>query len=88
MNHEGAGGKMRFSDIVIDDAKLSMTAKGVFVTVGLLGSGCKVADLASRTASTDEALDEALQELVEGGYVTLEDGTIHIQGAATFGLPS
>jgi len=35
----------RLSDIVLEDKNLSMTAKGVFVSIGFLGNGCKLEQL-------------------------------------------
>lgn len=79
-------GKLRYSDIVLDDAKLSMAAKGVFVTVGFLGSGCPVASLQAHTADSPESLQRALDELERAGYVSLCEGAVHIRSAQQFGL--
>ena len=78
----------RFSDIVLDDAKLSMAAKGVFVTVGFLGSGCSVSKLISRSQDAKDTIMQAVGELVAAGYVSFDQQTIHIRSAPTFGIAS
>ncbi len=92
MRHAGPGQNMRFSDIVIDDASISMAAKGVFVTIGLLGSGCTVASLSKRASDAHKVVVAALEELIEAGYVTIdrdgEEERVFIRGPASFGVTS
>jgi hypothetical protein len=78
----------RFSDIVLDDVNLSMAAKGVFVTVGFLGSGCEIAHLQAHTKDTPESLQQALEELERSGYIGLTEGAVFIRSAPEFGLSS
>ena len=80
------GQNMRFSDVVIDDAKLSLAAKGVFTALGLLGNGCTVADISRRTADGEGAVRDALDELVRAGYVDIEDDAVHTKRTGNFGL--
>lgn len=83
-----SGANTRFSDIVIDDIKLSLAAKGVFVTIGLLGSGCKISMLERRCTDTSETVMSALQELVDGGYVSIEQDTVLVHSRTSFGITS
>lgn len=85
--HTGPGQNLRFSDIVLDDDEISMAAKGVFATLGLLGDGCGVANLARRSKDTQEAVRAALDELVEAGYVEVQDERVYVTRPASFGLP-
>ncbi len=68
----------RFSDIVLDDPSLSLAAKGTFLAIGYLGNGCTVAKLAERTSDNLQAIEYILSELIEAGYVRLEDSTLLI----------
>ena len=77
---------MRFSDIVIDDPGISMAAKGVFSTLGLMGNSCSVAELASRTKDKQQAVQAALRELENAGYVEVVDGMVHVHSAGSFGM--
>ncbi|CAN5855029.1 hypothetical protein BH24DEI2_BH24DEI2_09180 [soil metagenome] len=77
----------RFSDIVLDDANLSMSAKGVFVTIGFLGNGCTFEGLARHASEDVEAVKAAAQELISAGYVTTEeDDKLFIKTAPSFGI--
>jgi hypothetical protein len=76
----------RFSDIVLDDPALSMAAKGVFVSVGFLGNGCSLEDLAKHTLDGLERVEAAVNELVQAGYVSIEDERLHIRAAPKFGI--
>ena len=82
----GATGRMRSSDIVIDDDRISLAAKGVFVTIGFLGGGCRLADVA-RHCSDESDLESVLNELMTRGYVSVTDGVIMVRDPAVFGLP-
>jgi hypothetical protein len=77
----------RFSDIVLDDPALSMAAKGVFVTVGFLGNGCRVDELARHALDALEQVQGAIDELVQAGYLELDDERrLHIRAAPKFGI--
>ena len=77
----------RFSDIVLDDASLSMAAKGIFVTMGYLGNGRTLQDLGKLCNETLSDLERAAQELIEAGYIVTEgDGELHIKAAPSFGI--
>ncbi len=83
----GARPKMRSSDIVIDDERLSLAAKGVFVSVTLLGNGCRVEDIARHCRDARPSVEVALQELKQLRYVRVEDGGVHLEEAPRFGIP-
>lgn len=83
----GARPRMRSSDIVIDDERLSLAAKGVFVTVTLLGNGCRVDEIARRCRDSASNVDKALRELTGLRYVRLDDGAVHLEDAPRFGMP-
>jgi hypothetical protein len=85
-NGVGPGQNMRFSDIVIDDPNLSLAAKGVFATLGLMGNSCAVAELANRTSDGERAVRAALSELERAGYVEVIDETVRVQSAGSFGV--
>lgn len=87
-DQEIPGQNMRFSDIVLDDARLSMAAKGVFATLGLLGNDCEVEALARHTSDGGGALAAALQELSEAGYVTLDERRVRVSRPGSFGQPA
>ena len=77
----------RFSDIVLDDANLSMSAKGVFVTIGFLGNGCTFEGLARHASESEEVVKAAAQELIDAGYVVVEeDDKLYIKTAPSFGI--
>ena len=78
--------KMRVGDIVLDDPAISLAAKGVFVTVGLLGGSCDLAQLASHCAD-DGALRAAVEELAEHSYVSLQGDQVQLRDLASLGLP-
>ena len=77
----------RFSDIVLDDPALSMSAKGVFVSVGFLGNGCTVENLLEHSHDSLEAVQRSVQELVQAGYLNLEEeDRLFIRAAPSFGI--
>jgi hypothetical protein len=78
--------RMRSSDIVIDDERLSLAAKGVFVTVTLLGNGCRVQDIARHCRDVPAAVEAALQELERLRYVRVEDDAVRVEEASSFGI--
>ena len=65
-----------------------MAAKGAFVTIGFLGSGCSLSKLVSCSQDAKGAIEKAVQELVDAGYVFFDQTTLHICSAATFGIPN
>lgn len=79
--------KMRSSDIVIDDERLSLAAKGVFVTVTLLGNGCHVQDIARHCRDAAPSVEAALKELTKLRYVQVDDGAVRVEEAPRFGIP-
>jgi len=78
--------RMRSSDIVIDDERLSLAAKGVFVTITLLGNGCRVQDIGRHCRDVPAAVDAALQELERLRYVRVEDDAVRVEEASSFGI--
>lgn len=76
----------RFSDIVLDNIELSASAKGVFVTIGFLGNGCSMVSILEQSSDDAAQIQRALDELVNAGYISLEDGNVHIKSASTFGI--
>jgi hypothetical protein len=77
---------MRSSDIVIDDERLSLAAKGVFVTITLLGNGCRVLDIGRHCRDVPAAVDAALRELERLRYVRVEDDAVRVEEASSFGI--
>lgn len=86
VKRSGPGANVRASDIVIDDAALSLSAKGVFVTVGLLGGSCLLSALGNRTSDDDAAVSSAVEELVTGGYVDFDGERVTMKDPLTYGL--
>lgn len=86
MNHPGGRRQLRFSDLVTDDEKLSLAAKGAFVLLDLLGSEASVEQLTEKTSDDAVAVQRALSELIKAGYATLSAGVIRISSPAAFGL--
>ncbi|MEX2536685.1 MAG: hypothetical protein WD273_13900 [Trueperaceae bacterium] len=82
----GMGQNMRFSDIVIDDPAISMAAKGVFATLGLMGNSCSITELVERTSDKQQQLRAALGELERARYVKIADGMVSVQSAGSFGV--
>jgi hypothetical protein len=78
--------KTRFSDIVLDDSRLSMAAKGLFLTLGFLGNSATLSQLMRHCADSKEGLERSLGELREVEYVSLEGDTISVKSASSFGL--
>jgi hypothetical protein len=68
----------RFSDIVLDDPSLSLAAKGAFLAIGYMGSGCSVSKLAERTSDNLQVIEYILSELIEAGYIRLEESNLYI----------
>ena len=68
----------RFSDIVLDDPNISLAAKGAFLAIGYIGNGCAVSKLAERTSDSLQAIEYILGELIDAGYIRLEDSNIFI----------
>jgi hypothetical protein len=82
----GPGANVRASDIVLDDAARSLGAKGVFVTIGLLGGSCLLTALDGHTSDGPVAVRAAVAELVAAGYVDLDGERVTINDPLTFGL--
>lgn len=82
----GMGQNMRFSDIVIDDPGISMAAKGVFSTLGLMGNSCSISELASRTKDKQQAVLAALGELERAGYIKIVDDKVEVLSSGSFGV--
>jgi hypothetical protein len=78
--------KTRFSDIVLDDARLSMAAKGLFLTLGFLGNSATFSQLERHCKDSKEALVGSLEELRQVEYVSLENDVISVKDASSFGL--
>ena len=78
----------RLSDIVLEDKNLSLTAKGVFVSIGFLGNGCTLEQLVASSTSDSVAVTQALAELQSAGYVSHDEGTgLVIKTPSSFGSP-
>lgn len=84
----GSGSRMRASDIVLDDERLGLAAKAVFVTLGMLGPSCSVEEVARRCRDGRAVVAAALAELEAHGYVSLDDGQVRQRTVAEFGQPS
>lgn len=82
----GPGQNMRFSDIVIDNPELSLAAKGVFATLGLMGNSCTIDELVQRSSDGEPTLRSAVDELERAGYVEVSEGVVRLQSAGSFGL--
>lgn len=82
----GPGANVRVSDIVIDDGALSLSAKGVFVTIGLLGGSCLLPALENHTSDDAGTVRSAVDELVAAGYVDLDDERVTMNDPLTYGL--
>ncbi len=78
--------KTRFSDIVLDDSRLSMAAKGLFLTLGFMGNSATFAQLMRHCADTKETLGRSLGELREAEYVSFDAEVITVKSASSFGL--
>lgn len=82
----GPGANVRASDIVIDDAELTLSAKGVFVTIGLLGGSCLLSALGNHTSDDDATVHAAVDELMAGGYVDFDGERVTMKDPLTYGL--
>lgn len=69
----------RAGDIVLEDIELSLAAKGLFAVASLLGDGCSLDEIQSRTSDPPEFLMMVLDELVRAGYVQLADRTVQMR---------
>lgn len=78
--------KTRFSDIVLDDVRLSMAAKGLFLTLSFLGNSATLEQLRTHCSDSDMGLRVALEELRQVEYITVEGEQIAVKAAASFGL--
>jgi hypothetical protein len=78
--------KTRFSDIVLDDANISMAAKGLFLTLGFLGNSCTLEQLKAHCADSEADLRRILEELRRVEYISLEGEQISVKAAASFGV--
>lgn len=76
----------RFSDIILDDPSLSLAAKGAFLAIGYIGNGCTVARLAERTSDNLPAIEYILGELIESGYIRMENSNLFIVSPADLAL--
>ncbi len=76
---------MRASDIVLDDERLGLAAKAVFLTIGMVGPACTVGDIEKHCRDEHAVVLAAVEELVALGYVTLEDGRVQQRPVAEFG---
>ncbi len=79
-------GRMRFGDIVLDDNRISLAAKGVFAVIGFLGGACTLTEVAAH-CSDEGGLEPTLEELVKRGYVSVHENVITVRDAADFGSP-
>lgn len=79
--------RMRSSDIVVDDERLSLAAKGVFVSVTLLGDGCHLEDLARLCRDHVGDVEAAVLELVRLRYLRLQGSVVHFGDPLRFGIP-
>lgn len=78
----------RHSDMVLDDSKLSLSAKGLFVTIAYLGNRCKLANLSKHCSDDSDKINLCLEELISSGYVKMDADEVSIRPAASFGLKS
>jgi len=78
----------RHSDMVLDDSRLSLSAKGLFVTVAYLGNKCKLSNLTKYCNNDFQEITSGLKELVNSGYLKLEADEVSVKPAATFGVNS
>ena len=86
VKQSGPGANVRVSDIVIDDGALTLSAKGVFVTIGLLGGSCLLPALENHTSDAADTVRSAVDELVAGGYVDLDGERVTMNDPLTYGL--
>jgi hypothetical protein len=78
--------KTRFSDIVLDDVRLSMAAKGLFLTLSFLGNSATLEQLRTHCSDSESGLRAALEELRQVQYITMEAEQITVKAAASFGI--
>jgi hypothetical protein len=78
--------KTRFSDIVLDDQRISMAAKGLFLTLGFLGNSCTLAQLRGHCRDSEAELLRSLAELRQVEYITVEAEQIMIKSPSAFGV--
>lgn len=83
----GPGVNMRRSDIVLDDSRISMAAKGVFATLNLLGNEARVEELGERCNDSPAAVAQALEELRAHGYIEISGSElVTLPEGGRFGL--
>jgi hypothetical protein len=80
------GTKTRFSDIVLDDVNISMSAKGLFLTLGFLGNSCTLEQLKAHCSDSEADLGRILEELRQVEYISLEGDYISVKDPASFGV--
>jgi hypothetical protein len=78
--------KTRFSDIVLDDQRISMAAKGLFLTLGFLGNSCTLVQLRGHCRDSEAELLRSLAELRQVEYITVEAEQIMIKSPSAFGV--
>ncbi len=76
----------RHSDMVLDDPRLSLSAKGLFVSIAYLGNKCKLSNLSKHCSDDLNEIKLCLKELVSSGYVKLDADFVSIRSAASFGV--
>jgi len=76
----------RHSDMVLDDSRISLAAKGLFVSISYLGNRCKLSSLNNYSSDQQNVILNSLDELLNAGYVKLEENFVSIKPASTFGV--
>ncbi len=77
---------MRASDIVVDDATLTLGAKGAFVVITLLGPGCSLEEIAKHCLGDAAVVAAAVRELESHGYVDVVGGRASVRDTGEFGM--
>ncbi len=75
---------IRASDIVTDDERLSLAAKGLFALIGFMGNGCTLQDVENRTTDPPEFVQMVLDELLRVGYIDVTDRIVRIRRPEEF----
>ncbi|MGL4609559.1 MAG: hypothetical protein ACRCYY_07715 [Trueperaceae bacterium] len=78
--------KTRFSDMVLENRQISMSAKGLFLTLGYLGNSCTLEQLKGMCSNPESELHQILEELRQVEYISLEDGRINVKAPSSFGV--
>lgn len=68
------------------DPQLSLAAKGLFALVGMLGTRCTLAEVATRTTDPPEFVAMVLDELQGAGYVSVTDDCVTVLPPGRFGV--